>query len=110
VQHPAAVLARQRTQVDGTPKGYAKTQLAAYGWSQSEFPALEQMWENESGWDPNAVNPASGAYGIPQALGHGHVYDLGDYKAQIDWGLKYIRDAYGSPTNAWSFWQSHNWY
>ncbi|AJC53962.1 peptidoglycan DD-metalloendopeptidase family protein [Streptomyces sp. 769] len=95
---------------DGTPKGYAKSQLAKYGWSQSEFSALNQIWEHESSWDPNAVNPSSGAYGIPQALGHGHVYDLGDYKAQIDWGLKYIKDAYGDPSAAWVFWQNHNWY
>lgn len=38
------------------------------------------------------INASSGAYGIPQALGHGHVFDLGDARAQIAWGLNYIRE------------------
>jgi hypothetical protein len=29
---------------------------------------------------------------------------------QIRWGLGYIRDRYGSPDNAWRFWQTHHWY
>lgn len=29
---------------------------------------------------------------------------------QIRWGLKYIKERYGSPANAWSHFQSKNWY
>ena len=29
---------------------------------------------------------------------------------QIEWGLAYIRQSYGSPCGAWSAWQSKGWY
>jgi hypothetical protein len=31
---------------------------------QNQFPPLQALWNGESGWRPNALNPASGAYGI----------------------------------------------
>ena len=77
------------------------------GWS---FPALLSLWNQESGWNAYAVNPSSGAYGIPQSLGHGHPYNLGDYKAQIMWGINYIAGRYGSSQNAWGHEQAFNWY
>jgi hypothetical protein len=96
----------------GAAQQYAQLALKTYGWGPVQWPALKALWQNESGWNPNAVNPSSGAYGIPQALGHGHPFALGDYVAQINWGLKYIKSRYGSPTAAWSFWQrqSPHWY
>jgi hypothetical protein len=77
------------------------------GWS---FPALLSLWNQESGWNAYAVNASSGAYGIPQSLGHGHPYNLGDYKAQIIWGLNYIAGRYGSSQAAWGHEQAFNWY
>jgi hypothetical protein len=77
------------------------------GWS---FPALLSLWNQESGWSAYAVNQSSGAYGIPQSLGHGHPYNLGDYKAQIMWGLNYIAGRYGNSQNAWAHEQAFNWY
>src|SRR5262249_42098448 len=64
----------------------------------------------ESGWSPYAVNPSSGAYGIPQSLGHGHPFNLGDARAQIAWGLNYIRGRYGTPAAAWAHEVANNWY
>ncbi|GGV78398.1 hypothetical protein GCM10010294_47250 [Streptomyces griseoloalbus] len=29
---------------------------------------------------------------------------------QIEWGLDYMKDRYGSACDAWSFWQSNGWY
>jgi hypothetical protein len=31
---------------------------------------------------------------------------------QITWGLNYIQGRYGTPCNAWAFWNSHSpgWY
>lgn len=72
--------------------------------------ALVPLWNQESGWNAYAVNPSSGAYGIPQSLGHGHPYALGDYKNQVIWGLNYIRERYGSPAGAWAHEQAYNWY
>jgi len=89
---------------------YAASLLSMYGWSQAQMGALIPLWNQESGWNAYAVNPSSGAYGIPQSLGHGHPYALGDYKNQIIWGLNYIRSVYGSPAAAWAHEQAYNWY
>lgn len=88
---------------------FAKALLPSYGWG-NQFPALYALWERESGWNPYAVNPSSGAYGIPQALGHGHPYALGDYANQIRWGLSYIRGRYGSPGAAEAHEMAFGWY
>lgn len=79
-------------------------------WSEDQWPALRSLWTRESNWDANAVNKSSGASGIPQALGHGNVFRLGDARAQIAWGLKYIAERYGSPAAAWAHEQSAGWY
>lgn len=90
-------------------KAYAQARLAQMG-AAGQFDALLQLWTMESGWNPNAVNPSSGAYGIPQALGHGNVYALGDYRAQVDWGLSYIFGRYGSVITALAHENADHWY
>jgi hypothetical protein len=30
--------------------------------------------------------------------------------SQIKWGLNYIDGHYGSPCDAWNFWQANSWY
>jgi len=72
--------------------------------------SLIPLWNRESGWNDNAVNPSSGAYGIPQSLGHGHPYNLGDYKNQVIWGLNYIDGRYGSPAAAEAHELQFGWY
>jgi hypothetical protein len=104
---PAAALANQ------DPRDIARKLLPKYGFSQSEFSCLDQLYVSESDWDPHADNPTSSAYGIPQALTETH--DLpADYMTnpvtQIEWGLDYIRSSYGTPCSAWEFKQANNWY
>ena len=56
-------------------------------------------------------------YGLGQVNG-GFIADQGysikEYMAspeiQIKVGAAYIKQRYGSPTQAWSFWQSNGWY
>lgn len=98
----------------GDPKATAQALLGDYGWS-GEFDCLEPLWEKESGWDPSAENPSSGAYGIPQALpGSKMATEGSDWQTnpttQIKWGLGYIEDRYGSPCEAWSHSQANGWY
>ncbi|MGW3763120.1 C40 family peptidase [Streptomyces sp. NPDC005131] len=90
---------------------------AKYGWTGSQWASLYKLWTNESGWRWWADNPSSDAYGIPQALPGSKMGSEGsDWKTnpatQIEWGLKYIKGRYGTPTKALSFWNSHNphWY
>ena len=50
------------------PKAAARMLLPEYGFSQSQWPCLERLWIGESGWNYQAENSSSGAYGIPQSL------------------------------------------
>ena len=83
-------------------QNYARGLLDGYGWGAGQMAPLISLWNQESGWNANAVNASSGAYGIPQSLGHGHPYNLGDYANQVIWGLNYISQRYGSPASAWA--------
>ena len=96
-------------------KSYAAGRLSAYGWGQDQFQCLAQLWTKESNWMTTATNPYSGAYGIAQALPAGKYASAGSdwltsYRTQIEWGLGYIRDRYGSPCGAWSHSVQYNWY
>lgn len=99
----------------GSPRQIAKQMLGQFGWRASQFSCLEPLWYHESGWNPSAMNPSSGAYGIPQALHGSMMASAGaDWRTnpatQIRWGLSYIHDRYGSPCGAWAHEQSANWY
>ncbi|WP_406171207.1 phage tail tape measure protein [Streptomyces sp. NBC_00996] len=96
---------------------FAQGAIKSYGWGPAEWPALKALWQRESAWDYKATNASSGAYGIPQALPASKMASAGsDWRTnaatQIRWGLGYIKSRYGSPSNAWSFWQrqSPHWY
>ena len=98
----------------GTAQHIAYTMLASFGFSTSQFGCLNNIWTRESGWSVAAAN-ASGAYGIPQALPGSKMASAGpnwqtSAVTQIKWGLGYIKDRYGTPCNAWAFWQGHSWY
>lgn len=96
-------------------KAAAKSMLPAYGWDEGQYQCLEIMWTKESAWDYAAENPGSGAYGIPQSLPADKMGSIApDWRTnavtQIKWGLGYIKERYGSPCEAWAWWQAHNWY
>ncbi len=98
----------------GTAQSIAYKMLASFGFSTDQFGCLNNIWTRESGWVYNAEN-ASGAYGIPQALPGSKMASAGadwmtNPATQIKWGLGYIKSVYGSPCNAWVFWQAHSWY
>ena len=107
-----------RTLVTGSKaeyQAYAREKCKAYGWSDSDFECLVNLWNRESGWRVTAGNKSSGAYGIPQALPASKMASAGsdymtNYQTQINWGLKYISSRYGSPTNAWAHSQRTGWY
>ncbi len=111
----------QRAQVvanaQSDPRSAARMMLSDYGWSDSQWSCLENLWVGESGWNYKAANSSSGAYGIPQALPASKMASVaGDYRTnpvtQIAWGMGYIKASYGSPCNAWSLWnnRSPHWY
>ena len=81
----------------------------------AQFNAFSKIVEHESGWNASATNSSSGAYGLVQALPGSKMATAGsDWKTnpatQIKWGLDYMNSRYGSPVQAWSFWQANGWY
>jgi hypothetical protein len=99
----------------GSPQQIALGMLGSYGWPSSQFGCLQSLWNAESGWNPEASNPSSGAYGIPQALPGSKMASAGpDWQTnpatQIRWGLGYIRSLYGSPCGALGHEQATGWY
>ena len=80
-----------------------------------QFQCFSNIVDHESGWNYQATNPSSGSYGLVQALPASKMSSAGaDWKTnpatQIKWGLGYMNDRYGSPCEAWSFWQANNYY
>lgn len=103
----------------GTPQQnmmLARSLLGRFGWGGDQWGDLKSLWTQESGWRTTARNPSSGAYGIPQALPASKMGPEAQgsgpaaARAQILWGLRYIRDRYGSPSGAWEHEQRNNWY
>ena len=93
---------------------YAAGAAAQRGWTGNEWNCLVKLWNRESRWLWYAENP-SGAYGIPQSLPGSKMAAFGadwrnDAAVQIDWGLSYIAQRYGSPSQAWAHSESAGWY
>ena len=81
----------------------------------TQFSCFSNIVTRESGWNYTATNASSGAYGLVQALPGDKMASAGadwrtDPKTQIRWGLSYMDGRYGSPCQAWSFWQANGWY
>ncbi|MCZ7433425.1 transglycosylase SLT domain-containing protein [Streptomyces sp. WMMC1477] len=80
-----------------------------------QYQCFSSIVERESGWNYQAQNPSSGAYGLVQALPGYKMASAGaDWRTnpatQIKWGLNYMNERYGSPCGAWEFWQANHWY
>lgn len=94
----------------GSARAYAQQAL-----SSAQYGCLDRVITRESGWNPYARNPSSGAYGLGQALPGSKMASKGsDWRTnavtQIRWAISYMNGRYGSPCGAWAFWQSHRWY
>ena len=105
----------------------------ARGWTGTEWTALQNVEMREAGFNPNATNSSSGAYGLAQALGHGNgastqgtvtneyggfglsnsqaqAANSGNVGAQALWMVNYIAATYGDPIKAWQHEQTYGWY
>lgn len=96
-------------------QAYAAGAAAQRGWTGNDWDCLVKLWNRESRWLWYAENASSGAYGIPQSLPADKMAAFGanyrdDAAVQIDWGLWYIAQAYGSPSKAWQNSEQIGWY
>lgn len=92
-----------------------KEAFKAYGWdSGAQWDATDWIVNKESSWNPTAVNPSSGAFGLFQFLGGTKDQYLPDSNpnpgVQGAAGAAYIRDRYGDPLSAKAFWEQNGWY
>jgi flagellar biosynthesis GTPase FlhF len=80
-----------------------------------QYQCFSNIVSRESGWNYQATNASSGAYGLVQALPGSKMSSAGaDWRTnpatQIKWGLNYMNSKYHSPCGAWSFWQANHYY
>lgn len=99
----------------GEIQHYIHQKIYEYGWTENDYYAIVQIVNRESSWNPYAVNKKSKACGLFQAYPCSKMVIFGNdyrtnYKVQVAWGFYYIKDRYGTPSQAWSFWQTHHWY
>jgi hypothetical protein len=92
---------------------------AVFGNNAVQQQCLVNLWNQESGWNDEAVEstyegPGTPTYaaGIPQENPsvYGHPFSLGDWKAQIRWGKWYISEKYGNSCSAWIHEERYDWY
>lgn len=90
-------------------QSYAKSLIKNFypDWGKGEYKALAKLWGKESAWNPQAKNPKSSAFGIPQLL---NLPDTTPAPLQIERGLVYIQHRYGKPSVAWNHWREKKWY
>jgi hypothetical protein len=96
-------------------QAYAASQLGSYGWAADQMQCLVTLWTKESDWKTTATNPSSGAYGVVQSLPAEKMASAGagyrtNFRTQINWGLNYVKERYGSPCDALNFHYANNWY
>ncbi|MGI5375045.1 transglycosylase SLT domain-containing protein [Streptomyces sp. CA-251387] len=107
----AAAPAQAATTSSSSAQTIAKKMIS----DSAQYQCFSNIVDHESDWNVNATNASSGAYGLVQALPGNKMASAGsDWKTnpatQIKWGLDYMKDRYGSPCGAWSFWQANGWY
>lgn len=105
---------------------YAGQRLQSLGMgAPSELSCLIKLWERESNWRVDAINPAFSprepalpqyqAYGIAQSAPGSKMASAGadwetNPKTQINWGIGYIQERYKTPCGAWAHSEAVNWY
>lgn len=99
----------------GPVRDVVQATAAQFGWgSGPEWDALTWIIGRESGWNPNAQNPTSTAFGLFQFLdgtwSSTGIAKTSDPSLQALAGMRYIASRYGDPLGARDFWQRNGWY
>jgi hypothetical protein len=71
-----------------------------------EYKCLNKLYTKESNWRPEAKNGSH--YGIPQGKSE-YLARVNGYK-QIQWGIDYNLNRYGSMCGAWAHWVRYGWH
>ena len=71
-----------------------------------EFYCIDELYFHESRWNPNARNGSH--YGIPQ--GRSKWLATADGYKQVEWGIKYNNNRYGSMCKALEHYKIKGWH
>jgi hypothetical protein len=71
-----------------------------------EFYCLDKLYYHESRWNPSARNGSH--HGIPQGRSE-YLRKVNGYK-QVEWGIKYINNRYGSMCKALDHFKRKGWH
>ena len=101
-------LALTATTANATTENKEEYKLYTYVklFNSKEFICVNALWTKESNWSSTSHNKSSSAYGIPQLL---KLKEKDPYR-QIDLGIKYINNRYGTMCNAWAFYKVKGYY
>lgn len=92
-------------------EGSREMWMSAAGIDPSNWGYVDFIASKESGWNPSATNPSSGACGLIQAYPcskvPGNGYDPID---NLRWANGYAVDRYGSWEQAYGFWVQNSWW
>ena len=73
-----------------------------------EFYCLDYLYYRESRWNPKAVSPSGKHFGIPQGKSE-WLRTANGYK-QVEWGIKYNMNRYGSMCKALEHFKLKGWH
>lgn len=83
--------------------------LTKIEFGDNQVDSMDKLLMQESGFNPNAINPSSGACGIFQSLPCNKMLSM-SIQDQIQFGFDYIKNRYGNPDTAWSHEVKDGWY
>ena len=90
--------------------------MALEGTPGSWQSALRFIMAQESGGQVDAKSPIHSARGLYQLTAANYHFNprgaasFGNAVEEVQGGIRYIRQRYGTADNAAAFWQSHHWY
>jgi hypothetical protein len=97
----------------GANRALAQKMAAGLGWTGQQWTDFDRLVMKESGYNNEAQNPTSSAYGIGQFLDStwgGYGAKTADPRIQLQYMLKYVADRYKDPSAALAFHLKNNWY
>jgi hypothetical protein len=83
--------------------------LTKIEFGDNQVDSMDKLLMRESGFNPQAINPQSGACGIFQSLPCNKMLSM-SIQDQIQFGFDYIKNRYGNPDNAWAHEVKDGWY
>ena len=85
--------------------------MRAAGIPEDQWQYVDYIVTKESGWNPNAKNPSSGACGLAQAYPCSKLGpNWNDPVVALQWQYNYVNGRYGGYAGAYKFWRANRWY